>query len=684
MPKRYFQPSSVQFVHDGARFPRYLRNEFDLTSEPEVLRFNRHVLAQQVLMLAFTAFWSFVLYGVGRYLGEKEAAEIPPLVRFQAVMALVILLVFNLDKALKIWGAIGNTFLKVSAFLNILAATVLLTIFRGLKAGGVTTPATGYLETIRLHPGTFLMLVMVVLGSFYCIRVAQEFRLRYVNHMVLGKENLRGYRRTADFLVPTLFLTVAITAWFVSLAMAVKSPTGHAGAGHTCSELMLQGLAQSVASSRALGALAGGLAMIMIFSTWNVFRRATHTALKAGAYYHPTGKKILVLGAGVTGGITGAYLTLAGEQVFLLDTNSAHVATIRKNGLLITGKRGRMCVKVSVADSVGALQDLFTRRFQNQKMVFDVIILAVKSAATKPALESVLASMTPETVVVSLQNSINDHEIAAVVGKERVLHGITFWGGTNLGPGHLEQSSIGHFAIGEILQESITPRLLLVQKLLGNFGRTEISHQIIREAWNKMTFNGVMNTYGMIFGQKCAVLFREPGILRIILATMSEEVKIANRAVGPLGIMKKIPMDGFAIHEGTRPEKIVENGVTLRIVSSVSGDIRSSMLQDYERGIRSENEYLAGLFIRENERLAQETGQAPLPAPFLKRAREVATRIEEGELKPSLDNVALFDDLIQEMPEYWRKPENFVYRSLLDWWHIQFYSRAAKWITRNY
>ncbi|MEZ5434715.1 MAG: hypothetical protein R3F31_26830 [Verrucomicrobiales bacterium] len=107
--------------------------------------------------------------------------------------------------------------------------------------------------------------MMVVLGSFYCIRVAQEFRLRYVNHMVLGKENLRGYRRTADFLVPTLFLTVAITAWFVSLAMAVKSPTGHAGAGHTCSELMLQGLAQSVASSRALGALAGGLAMIMIF-----------------------------------------------------------------------------------------------------------------------------------------------------------------------------------------------------------------------------------------------------------------------------------------------------------------------------------------------------------------------------------------------------------------------------------
>ncbi|MEZ5434716.1 MAG: hypothetical protein R3F31_26835 [Verrucomicrobiales bacterium] len=52
-------------------------------------------------------------------------------------MALVILLVFNLDKALKIWGAIGNTFLKVSAFLNILAATVLLTIFRGLKAGGL-------------------------------------------------------------------------------------------------------------------------------------------------------------------------------------------------------------------------------------------------------------------------------------------------------------------------------------------------------------------------------------------------------------------------------------------------------------------------------------------------------------------------------------------------------------------
>jgi len=50
--------------------------------------------------------------------------------------------------------------------------------------------------------------------------------------------------------------------------------------------------------------------------------------------------RITIVGAGAIGGIAGAWMSMAGEDVTFVDTNREHVEHLRTQGLLIDGGRG--------------------------------------------------------------------------------------------------------------------------------------------------------------------------------------------------------------------------------------------------------------------------------------------------------------------------------------------------------
>ena len=136
--------------------------------------------------------------------------------------------------------------------------------------------------------------------------------------------------------------------------------------------------------------------------------------------------KIAVLGAGSLGCAMGGVLTEAGHEVWLINRHADRVEHLRRHGLLmrVDGVDRRVAVRAALrAEEVGPV---------------DLVIVLVKSFHTDQAMAGALALLGPQTDVLSLQNGLGHEDILARhVGRERVLVGRTYVGGSPLGPGHV-------------------------------------------------------------------------------------------------------------------------------------------------------------------------------------------------------------------------------------------------------
>ena len=128
------------------------------------------------------------------------------------------------------------------------------------------------------------------------------------------------------------------------------------------------------------------------------------------------GKKIGVIGVGAIGGSIGGFLTQAGEDVTLIDPWRENVDKLNTEGLLLDGSVGEHRVEVNAihTDDLRSIDDKF-----------DILIVSVKSYDTQWATRLMLPYIHEDSWVVSPQNSINEYQIAPIVGAHRMLGCIT-------------------------------------------------------------------------------------------------------------------------------------------------------------------------------------------------------------------------------------------------------------------
>jgi 2-dehydropantoate 2-reductase len=112
--------------------------------------------------------------------------------------------------------------------------------------------------------------------------------------------------------------------------------------------------------------------------------------------------RFVVYGAGAVGGLVGARLSAAGEEVLLI-ARGAHGEAIRRDGLAVDSAEGRTVHRLPVAGEprAGLLGS------------GDVVLLGMKSQDTSEALSALLRAAPPSTPVVCLQNGV-DNERAAL------------------------------------------------------------------------------------------------------------------------------------------------------------------------------------------------------------------------------------------------------------------------------
>lgn len=195
--------------------------------------------------------------------------------------------------------------------------------------------------------------------------------------------------------------------------------------------------------------------------------------------------RTLIVGGGAVGGYLGAEWFDAGRDVLLL-ARSATAARLREHGVRVRTVDGQ----ISGTDvPVATREDLRGR--------FDIVVVAVRSAAVDGAMEDVAPAIGDATTIVPLANGITPLEsLTARYGTGRVVGGVAKLV-TSLDGGVIVETARGaSLQIGALAGATDrTDRLAAVaEELTGGGVTTVVADHIEDEMWSKFAFIGATAT----------------------------------------------------------------------------------------------------------------------------------------------------------------------------------------------
>lgn len=283
--------------------------------------------------------------------------------------------------------------------------------------------------------------------------------------------------------------------------------------------------------------------------------------------------RIAILGGGgAMGGLFGGYLSRAGNDVTLIDVSRAAIDAINSEGLSIEEKDGSAAVvKVRASDDPSTVGPV------------DLVINFVKCYHTEAAIRSAAPMIGGDTAVLSLQNGWgNAPRIAAIVGEEKVMVGLTYHGGTLLGPGRVKHPGTGMTYVGE-LSGRPTERLDRVVAVLRAAAiEATRSERILDEVWKKLSLNACTLPTAALLGFFSHELVAFDGTKSLMAAILGEVVAVAKA-------------QGIALDHAERWAAI-----TGLLEKAVGG--KASMLQDVEARRRTEIEVINGAIVDAGQR----------------------------------------------------------------------------------
>ncbi len=287
--------------------------------------------------------------------------------------------------------------------------------------------------------------------------------------------------------------------------------------------------------------------------------------------------RFVVIGAGNMGCVYGANLARIGEEVSFLDVWEEHVRAITANGLEVDGLTGRFLIRAKATTSAAELPKA------------EAALICVNSYSRRAAAEAAKQLLEDGGFCLTLQNGLGNVEVLSeVLGRERVLAGLSFQSGDLEGPGCVNHTNNGPTFIGE-LDGSQTQRLAgLVDRLQRAGLNPEPVDDIITTIWAKFVHNCGINAICAITGLRPGHIHLVPELEEFQTRIIEETVSVV-RAKGitlpdpdPAAVIKE-----YCAHKFHRP----------------------SMMQHLERGQRTEIDSLNGFVAAESSRFG-------LDAPF--------------------------------------------------------------------
>jgi 2-dehydropantoate 2-reductase len=226
-----------------------------------------------------------------------------------------------------------------------------------------------------------------------------------------------------------------------------------------------------------------------------------------------------ILGSGAVGGYYGAKLLRAGQRVTFL-ARGAHLRAIRDHGLEVRSSLGNFTVRAQAEEDptkVGCAE---------------VVILAVKTYDNHTALPMLAPLVDERSVVLTLQNGVDSiDEVAAAVGKARVLGGATYVATALVRPGLIVQTGTHRrIVFGEVFGDlpKLSERVQLIDQA---FADADIQVEAVPDArvplWEKFIYLAPFAGFTGAMRLPAGPMWRDPHIRAQFLAGVREVEQIA-------------------------------------------------------------------------------------------------------------------------------------------------------------
>ncbi len=346
--------------------------------------------------------------------------------------------------------------------------------------------------------------------------------------------------------------------------------------------------------------------------------------------------RVVIVGAGAVGGYVGAHLARVGVDVVLIDAWPMHVEAIQRDGLYIKAMEPADTFRVRArAIHVCDVQQLIRER------PFNVALISVKSYDTEWATSLIVPYLSIDACVVSMQNSINEERLAAIVGWRRTLGcSVNLLASELVSPGCVVRNSpLGdEQRIGLLVGEAhgqATARARHIADMLSAADSAGVTTNLWGERWSKLTINSMRNGVCAMTGLSSRERDTDPRSLSLSIRLGSQSVRVG-RALGltlnpALGGMD-LDLLGRAEQDPAAMRAIA--GQIVSVLHKRAEEQRPSMGQDIRKGRRTETDEINGLVARRG-------AEVGVDATLHDRVNTAILEIERGKLYPS---PALLDD----------------------------------------
>jgi 2-dehydropantoate 2-reductase len=323
---------------------------------------------------------------------------------------------------------------------------------------------------------------------------------------------------------------------------------------------------------------------------------------------------IAIIGTGAVGGITAAKLVKAGYNVEVACNSTLLADRIKTDGLHISDIHGTYRVPVPAV-----------ARAEEMESPKDMVFLATKANNMLAAGQEILHLLHKDTLVITMQNGMEQFAIADMVGIQRTFFCIVEWGATMLNPGEISMTSKGNFVLG-------TPgnrhddRLDILEQILSHVAPVRVSKNIDGDLYAKLLINSCNASLGVISGLYLGDMLSIKKARNIFIEVVREGIAVAD-AMG-IKVEKfggKIDYYSFLRGNGFFPD--IKRHILLRLIGYQRKQVMSSNLMSLKRGRPTEIDFLNGYISRHGKQYRIPT---PVNDSIVQLVKEIETGIKQS------------------------------------------------------
>jgi 2-dehydropantoate 2-reductase len=306
--------------------------------------------------------------------------------------------------------------------------------------------------------------------------------------------------------------------------------------------------------------------------------------------------RILVVGAGATGGYFGGRLAQAGRDVTFL-VREGRARTLRERGLRIVGLGEQTVLEPKLA-TAGTIEG-----------PYDLVLLTVKESGLLGAVADLAPAVGPETLIVPVLNGMRQIDVLVErFGEDAVLGGIAYVMTTIDADGDILRLADMHRLTYGRRDGGVDEKVQAVHAALSDAGfDTVLSERILAAMWSKWTFIATIGAVCVLGGGTVGEVAAVPGSTELAEAVLAEAASVAAAAGQPVS-----DKELAAYHA---------------MVTAKGSDDTSSLFRDLTAGLPVEAEQIFGDLVARAEGLDV---AVPLLAAVTIRLRVHNARVGKG------------------------------------------------------